>query len=108
MIGYHVAPRAARAQILEHGLLPAPPNDRWARYGAAQQPAGVYLWQPRDRALKWMRDMAQLVGGSRLAANDLWQVDLTGLPIESDPVLGDQGAYLMPGAIAPDRLRLDA
>lgn len=106
MVAYHVAPAAARAAILEHGLLPAQPNGRWARYGAASQPGGMYLWQPRQRALRWAHDMARLVGNSLLARNDVWQVDVTGLPIEADPVLGDQGAYYLPAPVPPARLTL--
>jgi hypothetical protein len=109
MIGYHVAPHAAQDAILEHGLLHAQPNDRWQRYGAAVEPAGVYAWSTLPRARKWAADMARLVGYSALARNDVWRVDLTGLEqhIHTDPVLGDQGAiYLTLPAIAPNRLQL--
>lgn len=107
MIGYHVAPAAARAAIHEHGLINAQPNDRWSRYGAATEPAGVYAWTRRERAYKWARDLARLVGHTRLARNDVWQIDLTGIPLHTDPVLGEQGAvYATVPAIAPDRLTL--
>jgi hypothetical protein len=44
-----------------------------------QEPAGIYVWTSRARALKWATDMARLVGGAALARNDVWRVDLTGL-----------------------------
>lgn len=110
-VGYHVAPTAAREAILEHGLIEAQPNERWARYGAAKEPAGVYVWTSRARAMKWAADMARLVGGAALARNDVWQIDLAGLESQThtDPVLGDQGAvYLTVPSVAPERLTLDA
>jgi hypothetical protein len=102
-LAFHVAPRASRKTIRKIGLVASEPNGRWVRYGAAEQPEGVYVWLSQHRARRWARDLARLVDDPVLGANDVWAVDVTGLDLKVDPVLGDQGARYL-SYVGPARL----
>jgi hypothetical protein len=108
VIGFHVAPEAARLSILVEGLLPALPNPRWAKYRVADQPEGVYVWDSFERALSWAQDFHALYRGASIGRSDVWHVGYDGLVHRVDPILGDQGAFVIRSAVDPERLCLAA
>lgn len=103
---FHVAPSAARAAIAQLGLFPNQPRPRWARYDLLEQPAGVYVWDSLERAVRWALDFARLVQSPDLGANDIWCVDVADLALYVDPVLGSQGAKYFADHIPGRRLQL--
>ena len=101
---YHVAPAEARGYIERHGLIASGPNPRWAKYGLTVQPAGVYAWTRIARARTYAEDFARLVRDAVHGASLIWEVDLTGLDVKSDPLLWAQGAVYVPESVGPERL----
>lgn len=102
---FHVAPTGARPAIAKLGLVANAPRPRWARYGLVEQPGGVYFWDSLTRAMRWASDFHRLVR-NELGVCDVWHVDLQGLEVQVDPVLGDQGAVYVACDVGPERLSL--
>ena len=98
---YHSAPSSARESILEHGL------DHRVHFGDEPVPEDTedVAWAPRANYLAEHPNYTHAaIGGSFLPEHDLWEVDVSDLPLEPDEAWYKGWRALEP--ITPDRLHL--
>ena len=93
---YHISDVKNRDSILKNGLDP-----RLQRYHFPGSPTYTWMWD----SLELAREAASLAwGGSK--ATDIWAIDATGLPIQSDPHGPYPHAFATTEPVSPERLHL--
>lgn len=108
---YHVAEEDVRSSIKRHGLDPRryPDQDNLSTNGSH-----VYVFQSEDSAKQYADGYQDFLRrqGDEIKSFDIWQVDVTGLPISKDLTLYYDGdpdeddAYMIKGKVSRSRLKL--